>query len=131
MNIHLFQFTLNSVFQSVGTSFWNSSYHWLIIVDNYNKANDEVDNITETVRLKLNFDSELFIAFLSQRKLKSNIINEIKHYDVYRTSEGARGQLISTVMNESSYGQWGNRLWKYDQREDLKNMTLNVALVVS
>lgn len=59
-----------------------------------------------------------------------DIITNWHIFDIYRTAFEPRGNLMIDVVNKT-FKKWGNRLWKFDKRTNLGNLTLNVVTIVS
>lgn len=91
-----------------------------------NNTNKNIQSFLASKKINLTICSEVLLAYLE----KTDGINTNWHiFDVYRTAFEPRGQLMIDVLNET-FGTWGNRLWKYDKRSNLENLTLNVVTIV-
>lgn len=76
--------------------------------------------------INLTISSEVLLAYTQE---SNNIVTNWQIFDIYRTAFEPRGQLMIDVVNKT-FGKWGNRLWKYDKRSNLQNLTLNAVTVV-
>ncbi|XP_050432665.1 ionotropic receptor 75a-like [Adelges cooleyi] len=90
---------------------------------NQHRGINEIDRFVKIKNISLNLDSEVFYAHWETDKWQL--------YDIYRTALSPRGRLIVGIVNETLYGKWGLRSWKYDKRTDLHNLTLNVINVAN
>ncbi|XP_025200887.1 probable glutamate receptor [Melanaphis sacchari] len=105
---------------------WNSSYQWLMVMSKI--SNDNIINIQSFLTSKninLTINSEILLAY--PNVMDGTIINW-RIFDIYRTAFEPRGKLMIDVVNKT-FGMWGNRLWKFDKRSNLENVTLNVVTV--
>lgn len=76
--------------------------------------------------INLTISSEVLLAYAQE---SNNIVTNWQIFDIYRTAFEPRGQLMIDAVNKT-FGKWGNRLWKYDKRSNLQNLTLNAVTVV-
>lgn len=90
--------------------------------------NKNVQSFLTSKNINLTVDSEVLLAYPDEIDDNNSIISW-HIVDVYRTAFEPRGRLIVDVLNES-FGQWGNRFWKFDKRLNLQNLTVNVASLV-
>lgn len=104
---------------------WRTEYRWLMIMDE--NLDDNISNFLSIKNIKLTLDSEVQLAY---PKDENGIINKWHIFDVYRTAFEPRGQLKIEILT-NTLGKWGNRLWKFDKRYNLENLTLNVVTIVS
>lgn len=104
---------------------WNSSYHWLMIMSK--KSNNNIQSFVSSKKINLTIDSEILLAYPNEM---DGIITNWHIFDIYRTAFEPRGKLMIDVVN-TTFGKWGNRLWKFDKRSNLGNLTLNVVTIVS
>lgn len=79
--------------------------------------------------INLTIDSEVLLAYPREMNGIMVVSNNWHIFDVYRTAFEPRGKLVVDVLNET-FRKWGNRLWKFDQRSDLDNLTVNVVTIV-
>lgn len=92
-----------------------------------NSLDKNIQTFLTSKNINLTISSEVLLAYPYQL---GNIITDWNIFDVYRTAFEPRGQLLIDVIN-TTFGKWGNRLWKYDKRSNLQNLELNVTTVVS
>jgi len=104
---------------------WNASYHWLMVMSK--KSNNKIQSFLSTKKINLSISSEILLAYPNEM---DGIITNWHIFDIYRTAFEPRGKLMIDVVNKT-FGKWGNRLWKFDKRSNLGNLTLNVVTVVS
>lgn len=112
---------------------WNASYHWLMMMENDRKT--DVESFLTSKNINLTVSSELLLAYpgdVDDEFVPVVVVseNEWRIFDVYRTAFEPRGKLVVDVVNET-FGKWGNRLWKFDKRLNLANLTMNVVTIVS
>lgn len=89
-------------------------------------SDEDVQGFLKLKNINLTVNSEVLLAYPTN----TNDIDFGWHiFDVYRTAYEPRGQLMIDVVNDT-FGKWGNRLWKFDKRSNLENLTLNVVTVV-
>jgi len=86
-----------------------------------------IQHFLTSKKINLTINSEILLAYPDEL---DDIIINWNIFDVYRTAYEPRGKLIIDVLN-TTFGKWGNRLWKFDKRSNLENLTLNVVTVVS
>ncbi|XP_050540390.1 uncharacterized protein LOC126905038 [Daktulosphaira vitifoliae] len=110
----------NEQFEFSSTFYWNSSYHWLMIM-----KDNTIPKFLNQKKINITVDCEIILAY--QYGLKQN---EWFLYDVYRTAYEPRGVLVVEELNYTMFGRWGNRSWKFDKRRNLKNLTLNAVTLV-
>lgn len=103
---------------------WNSSYHWLMMMKN--KSNKNIQKFLTLKNINLAVNSEVLLAYPYDM---DDVFINWHIFDVYRTAFEPNGQLMFEVVNET-FGKWGNRLWKFDKRSNLQNLTLNVVCIV-
>jgi len=95
--------------------------------------NDREINVQSFFTLKninLTVSSEVLLAYPEVTDGVMVVGNNWRILDVYRTAFEPRGKLVVDVMNET-FEKWGNRLWKFDKRSNLDNLTMNVVTIVS
>lgn len=105
---------------------WNASYHWLMMMAN--NSNKNIQSFLTSKNINLTTSSEVLLAY--SRDEMNNNITKWDIFDIYRTAFKPRGKLMIDVLNET-FGKWGNRLWKFNKRTNLENLTLNVVTIVS
>ncbi|XP_025424044.1 glutamate receptor ionotropic, delta-2-like [Sipha flava] len=103
---------------------WNSSYHWLMIMEK--NSNKNIRSFLSTKNINLTVWSEVFLAYPNNTMY--GIFKNWHIFDIYRTAYEPRGQLMIDVVNET-FGKWGNRICKYDKRSNLENLTLDVVTI--
>jgi len=91
------------------------------------KSNNKIQSFLSTKKINLSISSEILLAYPNEM---DGIITNWHIFDIYRTAFEPRGKLMIDVVNKT-FGKWGNRLWKFDKRSNLGNLTLNVVTVVS
>lgn len=102
---------------------WNASYHWLMMMRKY--SNNNIQSFISSKKINLTVSSEILLAYPNEMDDTNWHI-----FDIHRTAYEPRGKLIIDVVNKT-FGKWGNRLWKFDKRSNLGNLTLNVVTIVS
>ncbi|XP_050432669.1 uncharacterized protein LOC126840772 [Adelges cooleyi] len=117
----------NASFEFVERHYWNSSYHWLMLMDL--NANDGIEYFLSHHNISLTVYSEVILAYPIERTFDKDGY-KWRLYDIYRTAYEPRGQLVIDELNRIA-GKWGRRSWKYDKRSDLKNLTLNAITLVN
>ncbi|XP_022164576.1 glutamate receptor ionotropic, delta-2-like [Myzus persicae] len=113
----------DSLFKFSESWLWNSSYHWLMIMSK--KSNNNIQSFVSSKKINLTIDSEILLAYPNEM---DGIITNWHIFDIYRTAFEPRGKLMIDVVN-TTFGKWGNRLWKFDKRSNLGNLTLNVVTI--
>jgi len=88
-----------------------------------------VQRFLTSKNINLTIDSEVLLAYPREMNGIMVVSNNWHIFDVYRTAFEPRGKLVVDVLNET-FRKWGNRLWKFDQRSDLDNLTVNVVTIV-
>jgi len=88
-------------------------------------SNNNIQIFLSSKKINLTVSSEILLAY-------PNKIDDTNWhiFDIYRTAFEPRGKLMIDVVNKT-FGKWGNRIWKFDKRSDLGNLTLNVVTVIS
>ncbi|VVC25721.1 Hypothetical protein CINCED_3A000625 [Cinara cedri] len=115
------------LFQFTESWLWNASYHWLMMMET--SSNKTIQSFLASKNINLTIDSEVLLAYPDETD--KNMFSKRWHiFDVYRTAFKPRGKLVIDVLNET-FGQWGNRLWKFDERLNLQNLTVNVAALIN
>jgi len=104
---------------------WNASYHWLMMMNK--QSNYNIQSLLSSKKINLTVNSEILLAYPNEI---DGIITNWNIFDIYRTASEPRGKLMIDVVNKT-FGKWGNRLWKFDKRSNLGNLTLNVVTIVS
>jgi len=89
------------------------------------KSNNNIQSFISSKKINLTVSSEILLAYPNEMDETNWHI-----FDIYRTAYEPRGKLIIDVVNKT-FGKWGNRLWKFDKRSNLGNLTLNVVTIVS
>lgn len=90
-------------------------------------ANKNIQSFLTSKNINLTINSEVLFAYPDEI---NDTFTNWNIFDVYRTAFEPRGQLMIDALNET-FGKWGNRLWKFNKRSNLENLTLNVVSVVS
>jgi len=91
------------------------------------KSNNNIQSFLTSKNINLTITSEILLAYPN---VMDDIITNWHIFDIYRTAFEPRGKLMIDVVNKT-FGIWGNRLWKFDKRSNLQNLTLNVVTIVS
>ncbi|KAF0756485.1 ionotropic receptor 75a-like, partial [Aphis craccivora] len=102
---------------------WSASYHWLMIMSE--KSNNNIQSFLTSKNVNLTISSEVLLAYPI---MMDGIITNWHIFDIHRTAFEPRGKLMIDVVNKT-LGMWGNRLWKFDKRSNLENLTLNVVTI--
>lgn len=89
-------------------------------------SNMNVQSFLTSKRLNITVSSEVLLSYPAKA---NGIVTNWHIFDVYRTAFEPRGQLMIDVLNET-FAKWGNRLWKFDKRSNLQNLTLNTVTIV-
>lgn len=95
-----------------------------MVMDKY--SNIDIQNFLSSNNINLTVGSELLLAYPDEI---DEIMINWRIFDVYRTAFEPRGQLMIDAVN-ATFGKWGNRLWKFDKRSNLQNLSLNAVSVV-
>lgn len=95
-----------------------------MVMEKYSNTN--IQHFLTSKNINLTICSELLLAYPD--KIDEIIINW-RIFDVYRTALEPKGQLVIDAVNQT-FRKWGNRLWKFDKRSNLQNLSLNVVSVV-
>ncbi|XP_027836912.1 ionotropic receptor 75a-like [Aphis gossypii] len=101
---------------------WSASYHWLMMMS---EKSNNIQSFLTSKNVNLTISSEILLAYPI---MMDGIITNWHIFDIYRTAFEPRGKLMIDVVNKT-LGMWGNRLWKFDKRSNLENLTLNVVTV--
>ncbi|XP_050540389.1 ionotropic receptor 75a-like [Daktulosphaira vitifoliae] len=113
----------NAEFEFPRNYHWNSSYHWLMIMEK--RVSYDISKFLNQKKINLTVDSEVILAY------QMELNNTWLIYDIYRTAYEPRGELVIEALNYSSFGKWGNRSWKFDKRRNLRNLTLNAVIPIN
>lgn len=91
------------------------------------EKSNNIQSFLTSKNVNLTISSEILLAYPI---MMDGIITNWHIFDIYRTAFEPRGKLMIDVVNKT-LGTWGNRLWKFDKRSNLENLTLNVVTIVS
>lgn len=89
-----------------------------------NNSNKNIQSFLTSKNINLTVWSEVLLAYPDEAYFTNWHI-----FDVYRTAFEPRGKLMIDIVNET-FGKWGNRIYKYDKRSNLENLTLDVVTIV-